>query len=212
MSFDEVLFPLRLTRATKGGPRRRTEIATLGSGAEERNAVWAGSRREWNAGYAIRNADDLAEIIAFWEARLAQARGFRFRHYADYKSCLPSQTQTPTDQPIGTGNGVLATFQLIKQYSSGGQIYARTISKPVAGTVRVAVAGVEKTLGIDFTVDTTTGIVTFLLGHIPGVGMAITAGFEFDVPARFNTDFINADIAELGNGEIPDIPIIEIKV
>jgi uncharacterized protein (TIGR02217 family) len=78
--------------------------------------------------------------------------------------------------------------------------------------VHIAVDEVEQTLGIDFNVDTSSGIVTFIAGHIPPNGTLVTAGFEFDVPARFNTDFLNINLSAFQAGEIPDIPIIEVKI
>lgn len=209
-SFDEVSFPLKLARGVSGGPQRRTEIVTLGSGAEERNAVWANSKRKYDAGAAVKSHDDLHTLIVFWEARNARLRGFRLRDPVDFRSCAPAQTPSPTDQAIGTGNAATATFQLVKLYSNGGQSWTRTIKKPVAGSVRVAVAGVEKTLSTDFTVDTTTGVVTFLAGHIPGSGAAVTAGFDFDTPVRFDIDYLDASAAAFGAGQLPDIPMIEI--
>lgn len=211
-AFDEVQFPTGISYGSSGGPRRRTEIATLASGAEERNSLWADSRREYNAGYGVKSHDDLHAVITFFEARLGQGRGFRFKDWTDHKSCPPIQTATPIDQTLGTGNGSNPTFQLVKTYSSGGQLWTRTIKKPVSGTIRVAVGGVEKTIGVDFTIDVTTGVVTFLPGHIPGPGAAVTAGYEFDVPVRFNTDYLNINMSAFQAGEIPDIPIIELRL
>jgi uncharacterized protein (TIGR02217 family) len=122
------------------------------------------------------------------------------------------QTPSPTDQAIGTGDDSNAAFQLVKLYISGSQAWVRTIKKPVIDTVRIAVAGIEKTLGVDFNVDTTSGTVTFMTGHIPPNGALVTAGFEFDVPVRFNTDFLNINLSAFQAGEIPDIPIIEVKI
>ena len=84
---------------------------------------------------AIRRADDLAAVVAFFEARNGRLHGFRFKDWADFKSCLPSQTPGPTNQPIGTGNGSTTQFQLTKRYTSGAQFWTRAITKPVAGSV-----------------------------------------------------------------------------
>jgi uncharacterized protein (TIGR02217 family) len=62
--------------------------------------------------YGIRRADDLAAVVAFFEARNGRLHGFRFKDWADFKSCLPSQAPGPSDQPIGTGNGSATLFQL----------------------------------------------------------------------------------------------------
>src|SRR5689334_11828491 len=157
--FHEIQFPTAIAFHSSGGPERKTEIVTLGSGFEERNAVWANSRRRYDVGYGVKTLDDLHVVIAFFEARLGRLYGFRFRDFADFKSCAPNQSASPLDDTIGTGDGVTTQFPLVKTYTSGPSSWVRTINKPVAGTVRVAVAGVEQTSGL--TIDTTTGLVTF---------------------------------------------------
>jgi uncharacterized protein (TIGR02217 family) len=207
MAFHEIRFPDNISRGARGGPERRTQIVELASGDEERNASWASSRRRYDVAYGIRRADDLAVVVAFFEARNGRLHGFRYKDWADYKSGLPSQAITATDQQIGTGTGSLKTFQLAKRYVSGAQSWTRTIAKPVAGTVRVALGMVEQMSG--WTVDTTTGVVTFTIA--PGNGVVVRAGFEFDVPVRFDTDVLDVtlDIERLGS--ITSIPLLEIR-
>ena len=207
MAFHEVRFPDNISRGARGGPERRTQVIELASGDEERNASWANSRRRYDVAYGIRRADDLAAVVAFFEARNGRLHGFRYKDWADYKSSLPSQPVTPTDQLIGTGNGAAASFALRKHYTSGAQAWTRTIAKPVAGSLRLALDGVEQMSG--WSVDTTTGVVSFDIA--PGAGVAITAGFEFDVPVRFDTDTLDVtlDIERLGS--ITSIPLLEIR-
>lgn len=207
MAFHDVLFPTGVALGASGGPERRTEIVTLGSGFEERNAVWAHSRRRYNAGYGIKTLDELYGVIAFFEARNGRLHGFRWRDRADCRSGAPTVTVLASDQAIGSGNGVTAAFQLVKTYSSGGIDYQRTIKKPVAGSVLCAIDGVETHA---FTVDTTTGIVTF--DAAPAEGAAVSAGFQFDVPVRFDTDRLDINLAHFEAGEIPSIPLVEIRV
>jgi uncharacterized protein (TIGR02217 family) len=207
VSFDEIRFPDDISRGARGGPERRTQIVELASGREERNASWADSRRRYDVAYGVRRADDLAAVVAFFEARNGRLRGFRFKDWSDYKSCAPSATPAASDQPIGTGNGAATAFQLTKRYVSGARTWTRTIAKPVAGTVLIALNGVPQ--GSGWSVNTATGAVTFATA--PGSGVAVTAGFQFDVPARFDTDALDLilDIERLGS--IPSIPIVEIK-
>ncbi len=207
MAFHEVRFPDDISRGARGGPERRTQIVELASGDEERNASWANSRRRYDVAYGIRRADDLAAVVAFFEARNGRLHGFRFKDWADFKSCLPSQAPGATDQQIGTGNGTTTQFQLAKRYTSGAQSWTRSIAKPVAGSVRVALAGVEQMSG--WSVDTTTGLVTFATA--PGGGVAITAGFEFDVPVRFDTDTLDVTLDLERLGSITSIPLVEIR-
>jgi len=207
MAFHEVRFPDNISRGARGGPERRTQIVELASGAEERNASWANSRRRYDVAYGIRRADDLAAVVAFFEARNGRLHGFRFKDWADFKSCPPSETPIPTNQPIGSGNGAATLFQLTKRYTSGAQSWTRTITEPVAGTVTIALNGTPQASG--WSVSTATGLVTFTTA--PAAGVAITAGFEFDVPVRFDTDVLDVtlDIERLGS--ITSIPLVEIR-
>ena len=207
MAFHEVRFPDNISRGARGGPERRTQIVELASGAEERNASWANSRRRYDVAYGIRRADDLAAVVAFFEARNGRLHGFRFKDWADFKSCLPSQMPGPTNQPIGTGNGAATLFQLTKRYTSGAQSWMRAIPKPVAGTVTIALNGTAQASG--WSVSTTTGLITFTTA--PASGVAITAGFEFDVPVRFDTDALDVTLDLERLGSITSIPLVEIR-
>jgi uncharacterized protein (TIGR02217 family) len=212
MSFHDIRFPTAISRNAQGGPERRTDVVVLGSGYEERNSRWADSRRSYNAGYGVKSLDDLHQIIGFFEERRGRLHGFRWRDPTDWKSCAPNATPTSLDHTIGTGTGALATFQLTKVYGSAFAPWTRDIEKPVSGTVKIAVAGAEKAEGTDFAVDTATGIVTFLAGHLPSTGQSVTAGFEFDVPVRFDTDKLEINLSGFTSGAIPNIPIVEVRL
>lgn len=209
-AFHEVLFPLDIALKSSGGPERRTDVVTLGSGREERNARWAHSRRRYDAGYGVKTHQALSQVIEFFEERRGRLHGFRWRDRLDHSSAAPGASVTPLDQVIGTGDGETASFALTKTYGSVHAPYQRRIEKPVMGSLRVAVAGVEA-VGSAFTLDTTTGIVTFAAGHIPASGQAVTAGFMFDVPVRFDTDYLEVDLSAFAAGAIPKIPLVEIK-
>jgi uncharacterized protein (TIGR02217 family) len=210
-SFHEVRFPTRVSFGATGGPERRNEIVSLTSGREKRNLRFATSRRHFDAGTGVRSLADLYEIIAFFEARRGSFHGFRFRDPFDMKSCRPDEVAGPGDQRLGTGDGTNSEFQLVKWYGDGDDAYAREIRKPVAGTVRVAVAGVEKSLATDFDVELETGVVRFALSAVPSAGQSVTAGYEFDVPARFDTERIAISLSAFKAGQIPTIPIVEIE-
>ncbi|MCB1429782.1 MAG: DUF2460 domain-containing protein, partial [Nitratireductor sp.] len=112
------------------------------------------------------------------------------------------------DQQIGTGNAIASDFQLTKSVGEG--LPARVIAKPVTGTVRIGVDGVEQQIGTDCLVDTTSGLVNFLPGHLPAAEAIVTAGYEFDLPVRFDSDELVINLAAFGAGEIPSIPMIEL--
>jgi len=212
MTFHDVRFPIAIARGSTGGPERRTDVVVLGSGYEQRNTRWANSQRSYNAGYGIKTLDDLHTVIDFFEERRGQLYGFRWRDPADWKSCPPEAVPADTDQILGTGDGTTASFQLVKVYGRSYAPWSREITKPVAGSVRVSVDGIPHTEGIAFSVNTRTGIVSFLSGHVPNDGALITAGFEFDVPVRFGTDRLEVNLQGFRHGDIPSIPIVEIRL
>lgn len=209
-AFHDVLFPLDIALKSSGGPERRTDVVTLGSGREERNARWAHSRRRYDAGYGVKTHQALSQVIEFFEERRGRLHGFRWRDRLDHSSAAPGMSVSALDQVIGTGDGATVSFALTKTYGGVHAPYQRRIEKPVAGSVKVAVAGIEKS-GSAFSVDTATGVVTFVEGHIPAEEQAVTAGFLFDVPVRFDTDYLEVDLSAFAAGAIPKIPLIEIK-
>jgi len=210
MGFHDIRFPANLSFGSVGGPERRTEIVTLANGFEERNTPWAHSRRRYDAGVSLRSLDDVGALIAFYEARRGQLFGFRWKDWSDFRSCLPSKVPSALDQAIGLGDGERLNFTLSKTYQSGEQSYTRPIVKPVLGTVLVAIDGDPKVETLEFSVDITTGVITFPTPPDPGV--RITAGFEFDVPVRFDTDRIQTSVASFKAGDVPNVPVLELRV
>lgn len=210
MNFHEVRFPANLSFGSVGGPERRTDIVTLVNGYEERNTPWAHSRRRYDAGVGMRSLDDVETLIAFFEARQGQMYGFRWKDWSDFKSSLASMEVKFDDQVIASGDGIETRFALIKTYRSGQFSYARPIAKPVLGSVRVGIDQDEMKEGVDYAVDTTTGLVSFVTP--PTEGSVIRAGFEFDVPVRFDTDRIQTSVASFRAGDVPNVPVVEVRV
>ena len=203
MSFHEVRLPARLAFGSTGGVERRTEVVTLTSGFERRATPWAHGRRRYLIGAGVRSLDDAAVLIAFFEARRGRLYGFRFKDFADFKSGLPSAAISPLDQTLGVGAGDRVSFPLIKRYGD----FERPIRKPVEGSVRVAVDGVETGA---VTVDAAIGVVTFAAP--PADGAVVTAGFAFDTPVRFDTDRIDVTLEGFEAGRVVAAPLIEIRV
>ncbi|MEM1350739.1 MAG: DUF2460 domain-containing protein [Pseudomonadota bacterium] len=210
MQFHDVRFPTKLSFGSVGGPERRTDVVAISNGYEERNAPWAHSRRRYDAGLGIRSLDDVDTMIAFFEARFGQLYAFRWKDWSDYRSIKPSLDITAFDQELGIGDGARTTYQLLKTYVSGDYTYERPISKPVQGTLRVAVGPDEMAEGTDYQIDLGTGLITFVTA--PAASLPVTAGFEFDVPVRFDTDTIQTSVASFQAGEIPNVPIVEVRI
>ena len=209
MAFHEVRLPVRLAFGSTGGVERRTEIVTLGSGFERRSTPWAQGRRRYLIGANLKSLDDMATLTAFFEARSGRLYGFRFRDFADYRSGAPSAAITPVDQVLGAGDGVRTSFELTKQYGEDDGAGTRRIAKPVEGAVRVAVDAVEL-VSDAFSVDPATGVVA--LAEPPAAGAVVTAGYEFDVPVRFDTDRIDVTLESFAAGRMAAVPLIEVRV
>ena len=209
MAFHDVVLPARLAFGSSGGVERRTEIVTLASGAERRSSPWAPGRRRFLIGAGVRSLDDIAALTAFFEARFGRLYAFRFKDFSDCKSCLPSKAPSSLDQPLGTGNGLIKTFALIKRYGNGGLTYDRAITKPVAGSVSIAADGVELPAS-GFSVNALTGVVTFAAA--PPDGAAITAGYSFHTPVRFDTDRLDVSLEGFEAGRLVAAPLIEVQV
>lgn len=199
MAFHEVQFPNDIAYGATGGPEFATSVVATASGYEQRNINWSAARGRWDVASGLKKQTQLDTLIAFFRARKGRAHAFRFKDWTDYKA---------TAQALGTGNGTITTFQLIRTYSSGGSTDVRTITKPVVGTVKVYLAGVQQMSG--WSVNTTTGIITF--STAPGNGVAVAADYEFDVPVRFDTDRMAVTIEQINLHQWSSIGIVEIRV
>lgn len=210
ISFLQDSFPLAIAFGATGGPERKTDIVPLATGFEARNARWSDSRRRYDAGSGIRSVDDLRQVVSLFEKARGRLVGFRFRDPLDHSSALSGTTISNADQVIGMGDGAQTRFRLTKTYGGGGQAYIREIRLPQADSVTVAVGGVQQQTGSAVSVDPQTGELVF--AEAPPDGAQITAGFRFDVPVRFDTDHLEISITHFRAGDIPSIPLVEIRL
>ena len=192
--FHDVRFPLHLAFGTRGGPVRAVDILQLANGTETRNARGRHSRRQYNAVAGLNSPEQALELIDFYESRLGPLYGFRFRDPLDHEA----------DGTLGIGDGSLTEFPLIKTYGTAPHIYTRRITKPVSGSVRARLDGVE----IAVSVDHSRGLIQFQTA--PAIGVIIAASFEFDVPVRFASESLEFVLDDFGSTQIQDIALIEI--
>jgi uncharacterized protein (TIGR02217 family) len=205
-AFHDVLFPLQLGYGAAGGPEFSTQVVVTGSGHEQRNSQWSDARLHYDAGLGVRSEADLSALVAFFRARRGQAHAFRFSDPLDKSSAQPGAAVTPTDQQIGTGDGGTTRFALVKLYGAAEDIQRRRITRPVAASVRVAVGGSERLSGWRLA---DGGNIDF--DEPPVVGELVTAGFVFDVPVRFAADRIDVSLAGWQAGELPSVPLVEVR-
>lgn len=211
MGFHEVRFPDDISYGSAGGPGFSTHVIETDSGAEQRVARWAAPRHRYNVAYGLKSEDQLSAVRTFYIARQGCANGFRFKDFLDFTTAT-NGTDTPTslDCDLDIGDGTETQFQLRKKYTSGGYTIPRLLTKPVEDSVLVSIDDVEQSSG--WTVNTTTGIVTFTVA--PAVGEVVKAGCEFDVPVRFGTEVdsvLMTSHTSFDTGDVSDIPLIEIK-
>ncbi len=204
-AFDDVLYPLALGRDTGVSPEFSTTVAVTASGHERRNSLWSDARLHFDVGPGVRSEHELGTLIAFFRARRGAARGFRLGDPFDFSSNGMTGTPTATDQRIGVGDGLTAEFALVKRYGSGEEPQIRSITRPRAGTVLVAVGGAP----VEGWSLSAGGRIVF--GTAPPAGAAITAGFLFDVPVRFAEDRLDVSGATFAAGEAPSVPLVEVR-
>lgn len=199
MAFHEVRFPDDIAYGASGGPEFATTIVTMASGFEQRNINWQAARGRWDVASGLKKQAQLDTLLAFFRGRKGRAHGFRFKDWSDFRA---------TGQLIGTGDGTNKTFQLVKNYASGAGSESRIIKKPVSGTTKIYLNGVQLTSG--WSISSSTGIVT--INTAPSNGVPVTADFEFDVPVRFDTDRMAVTIEFFNLHQWSGIPIVEIRV
>lgn len=232
MGFQNILFPTDISYRSSGGPAWKTHILENDDGTEVAISKWSTPRGIYNAVKAVQTQEQLTDLLAFVRIMEGAASSFRYKDWSDYASTadglVPVSANPPgdldgrttqislnIDQQIGVGDGVETIFQLIKryQYTSGAVTLEkiRPISKPVVGSVKIAVDGTGFTETTHYTLDYSTGLVTFTTA--PPVDELVTAGFEFDVPCRFGEEFdsngVPAQITAFNQMDISSIPIIE---
>jgi uncharacterized protein (TIGR02217 family) len=201
--FDDVLFPIEIGAQASVAPTFSTNVVTSASGFEVRNANWSQARLRFDAGPGVRGDGELETLLGFFRARRGPAVAFRFRDPYDNSSHGMTGDPTAMDQIIGSGDGVTCIFSLTKTYGSGER---RRITRPVAGSVRVAVDGVERSTGW---VLAEKGIIEF--AQAPAAAAAITSGYLFDTPVRFSEDRIEINRATFLAGEAPSVPLVEVR-
>lgn len=205
--FHDVSLPSDFAKGAKGGPNFHTTVLTLSSGKEKRNIDWADARATYTVGYGIRDISLVQDLIDFFYARYGRAYTFRMRHWADYQIPFVGRSA----QVIGTGDGTLAAFQVVKAYGDTANTYVRTITKLVNnGSIRVLVDGVQKAEGVDFDVGYATGIVTFRSGHIPASTKLVSLAYcEYDNQVRFDVDKMDVSQDQVLSGSWDGVDLVE---
>ncbi len=201
--------PENVEKGADGGPRFQTLIQPQHSGREVRIPVWSQTRGEWNIAYGIRDKSDLEEVIALFYAAQGRAAAFLFKDWSDFEIGDPNDAANDNLQ-IGTGNGSNPVFQIVKRYIlPSAAFHDRTIKRILAGTLSVFVDGVLQVNPTHYSVNLSTGVITFVTP--PGNGLSVSVACEFNVLVRFDDDHLAISMETFESGEIPPILILEVK-
>lgn len=185
--FLEERLPVDIRMGASYSDGYNVQIVETAGGAEYRKLVHAFPRRRWTINYTLLRDDIAARVLALYHRAYQMLAGFRVYDVDDHNSSASGRGAiTNLDQTLTRLSA--GVYQLRKEYGSGATPLgigrpARIIYKPVAGSLVVAKNGVAVVSGV--TLNTTNGQVT--ISPAPLVGDTITAGFEFDIPARFNS-------------------------
>lgn len=190
-------FPDSISEGASGGPTFRTHVFSTITGLEQRNVTRLRARHTYDFSLGIRDAQDMETVRDFFIAIRARANSFRYKDWNDFEL---------TNELIGTGDGSKTVFQITKTYTTGSYKYVRNIRKPVSG-IKVYQGVTLQTEGVDYTIDLTTGLITFAAPVGNGIQVKVTG--EFDVPVRFDTDSMEARHAGFGAEDWSGINLIE---
>jgi len=205
MSFlNDIIFPKDISLSSISSPTYSTNVVQAFSGHENRNINWTSARRKYNVGYGVKTTPQMESLLALFHIANGRAHSFRYFDFLDYKSSPVQNNIAFDDQIIGTGDGIETQFKLIKTYASAAQSKVRDITKPF-GAILIGIDGTPVT---GFTHDDETGIVTFTVA--PGDTLDVTAGYEFHVPVRFESDELPVSIETIDLAAT-DVQLIEVR-
>ncbi|MBA3055014.1 MAG: TIGR02217 family protein [Sphingomonadales bacterium] len=205
---DDVRLPEKWSQGSAGGPAFLTTRVPTDDGDVFREQRWLNSLQRYEIAHNIKSPADIAALNAFFRGRRGAKRGFLLKDWLDATSHVNGRdAASPTDQPLGIGDGATTTFQLIKRYPDPVNPYDRPIKWPVSGTLTVALDGVP--LGGGIAVARGTGVVT--LTPAPALDAVITAGFEFDVPVCFADDHLSITWDTINSRSAGSVPLEEVR-
>jgi uncharacterized protein (TIGR02217 family) len=162
--------------------RHNSRISTT-SGLESINVVWTQTLREYEFGFIPMPRTSWMQIEALHEVTEGGAYGFLMLDPKDSTAALTDGVVTELTS---------TTFQLYKRYTEAvsSRTKDRKITRPKTGIV-VQISGVTKTLGVDYTLDADTGILTIAASPDPAT---VTWSGQFYVPVHFMEDSLEWEL------------------
>lgn len=198
MIIDAVRLPMDIERGVRGGPQFNTSVVMTDGGVVSTNQNWNYPLYKGQVGYGVQTRTNLTTVINFFWGRRGRWRGFLFRDWSDFNMSA---------EVLGTGNGVLVDFQVVKNYSDTVLPFTRKITRPYEPDLRVFKNGVEVSLAL-WSLQT-GGIVRFTVA--PAMGVIVTCTGTFDIPVQFATDQLDIEMELEDVGSVPQLPISEVR-
>lgn len=189
-------FPSDIALGAVGGPEFHTDIIQTPEGQEQRHIKRPQPRARYRLAYGLKNLEQLDQLRALYYLCKGRAFGFKFQDPLDHAAL---------NQHIGTGDGEKTTFQFNKTYRlDEASAFTRKITQPHQEGLQVFLDG---EIAEEYELQK-QGIIVFEIP--PEEGVKITASFKFDVPVRFDTDFLAQKIEGPNAALIDDIQLIEL--
>lgn len=206
----EVLLDVGFDYGADGGLAWDTQVVNYPNGGSRRNERRSVPLGQWQLGNRNVDASTLDYLTGFLHAMRGRAHSFLYHDWNDYLA---------DNEPLiidGT-----ATSQLMKTYGLGINDWVREIRKPKATAVTIEYdqgsGFTALTAGIDYTLDDTTGLITWLINPLPNMPDSMRWSGEFRVPVRFDRDVLSSQFLGLEEREssteraysIGDLVVIE---
>ncbi len=205
--FDDVIMPTTVRFGSASIPTTDIQQVHKKSGFRKTNQRRTRQKLILRLIY-LDSIQAISDIMKIWRAMVGPFHTFLCEDALDWNSTDgkmdfgDESLITAFDQPMKNtvtggilGDGTTTIFQLAKSYAVGATASElREITKPISGTVKAGVNAVELTEGgspDDFTVDHSTGLVTF--ANPPGAGesptaVSVTGGYRYRLPVHFMED------------------------
>jgi uncharacterized protein (TIGR02217 family) len=210
MAFHDVLFPKEISQGAKGGATWSTTKVTASSGWTQKNQDWAYPKHIYDVSHILNTEARRKQLKDFALLRRGQANSFRFRDPFEYdvgKAWVNGVRDFVSIHNFDVGTGAKTVFQLAIKYQDAAATLTRPITKPVVGAVRIYVNNALKIEGTDYTLDYTTGKVTFTAA--PALGLAVGWAGTFDLHVSFESDEALMQLDAPNTGKWDAIRVVE---
>lgn len=196
MAFNETAsLPDCIALGAAGGPMFSTDVIVVRAGFESRNANWSQSRRKFDISTGVKTKSDFQSVADLFHAVGGRLNGFRFKDWSDFEAtvstgALQSSISSVLYGSAGSGYGT-PILQLTKKYTAGTSTHVREIRKPISATIyRNGVAAVNGGGPGEYSIDLTTGLVTFVADQTRAISSHTVGPHQFTLASAFSPNIL----------------------